>query len=375
MRTRTILLTFYPLLTPALQIAFQTESQSLRDVYTFQPAFPQGISCYAFKSSPSDIIVSIKTLSTPHAKRRPPDAIGFFKGKKCSAETLRFVVFYYQPGFQAVEQSFDLGELPALFREFDHYREIREDTLEWMNLLGDAAGGNSLNKGDVVYKLTDGRWDTLPNVVEVTADDGVPRDWYLSQGLRKSTLRKGNYLGQFTGQPVTDFMRSRTADAERDESQKLLRSKSRKEWRKNTADEYTIEKFKITPNPILFSKSRISEAGSPYSPGFARKSLSPLLGKVTKVDNDDSRDDDDEGNVEMEDTTDSGGRVSIPQLLTMNRIMPHLPRIPADNEGIIPEDSHRGITHSYLQNTRPIKAGKSTADGKINPGVRNMYSS
>ncbi|KAK6331890.1 hypothetical protein TWF718_002428 [Orbilia javanica] len=385
----------------AVQIGFQTESQSPREKFTFQEAWPEGRSCYLIKTNPKDPITSInvRTTHTDIQTKKTPEAIGFFEGKKCSLETLRFVVFYYQPHEDAVEQRFDLDELPALFRGFNRYREIKDGTLEWFNLLSKAIkDGNSLNEGDVVYQLTDGTWDTLSNVVEVTDITSInnpspePYDWYLTRGLRQSTLRKGNYLGHFRNQPSTDFMRSRTADIERDEAQEIIRSKSRKQWRKYTADSYDpIEDFRITPSPIeIFSRSRISEVGSPYFPGLSRKGLSPLLNIPTT----------DEGNIDPEDATEWDeepkleGRVSIPQMSTMNRIMPYLPRTlqgspqgsnsqnEYSNENIIPADIYSGRAPSQSQNedhnqiiidsASKISSGRSR---KNLPTRRNIYSS
>ncbi|KAK6506215.1 hypothetical protein TWF506_011134 [Arthrobotrys conoides] len=385
----------HPIIISAVQIGFQTQSQSPQNTFTFQDAWPQGRSCYFVQTNKKDPITSIKvrTSRTDIQNKKTPEAIGFFLGKKCSVEVLQFVVFYYQPFEDAVDQSFDLSELPALFRDFNHYREIKDDTLEWFNLLGDAKRyGNSLNEGDVVYQLTDGTWDTLTSVVEVTDVPTInnpsptPYDWYLDKGLRKSTLKGGNYLSHYRIQPVTDFMRSRTADVDREEA-KQLRSRSRKEWRKNTADGSQIENFKIMPSPIqMFSRSRISDAGSPYIPGPAIKGLSPLLHIATTGDE----------NIGSEDLDASEweepvleGRVSIPQMLTMNRIMPYLPRTPQaspeerkeeeedDYEYIISEDVYPGITHSQLQSEagdNPITAGK-TGRGVNPPARRNMYSS
>ncbi|KAF3218470.1 hypothetical protein TWF679_000997 [Orbilia oligospora] len=158
-----------PILASAVEIGFQTQSQSLQNTFAFQEAWPQGRSCYHVKTSTADPVTSIKvrTSRTDIQVKKTPDAIGFFLGKKCAIEALQFVVFYYQPFEDAVDQRFNLDELPALFRDFNHYREIKDGTLEWVNLLGNAIrDGNNLNEGDVVYQLTDGTWDTLKSVVE-----------------------------------------------------------------------------------------------------------------------------------------------------------------------------------------------------------------
>ncbi|KAK6346145.1 hypothetical protein TWF730_010477 [Orbilia blumenaviensis] len=392
-----IVIIIFPILTSTVEIGFQTQTNIYDDLWHFQPAWPQGRSCYSIKPNPKDPITSIKIRTGRteiQNKKTTPDAIGFFQGKKCSIETLRFVVFYYlpPPDNYAIDQRFNLDELPALFRGFDRYREIKDGTLEWFNLLSDALrDGNSLNEGDVVYQLTDRTWHTLPNVVEVTDIPTISNpfpeayEWYLNTGLRQSTLRKGNYLGHFRGLPTTDFMRSRTADIERDETQQLLRSISRRERTQPTTDRYSaVETFKIVPSPIeMFSRTRISDvSGSPYFPGPSKKSLSPLIKTVTA----------DDGNIDPEEAiewdTKIEERASVPQMETMDRIMPYLPRnrprIPSaevdtgqegGSEDIVPEDLYHGISHSQLQyeGYDPPTAGKTSR--RNHPPRRNMYSS
>ncbi|KAK6524738.1 hypothetical protein TWF281_011638 [Arthrobotrys megalospora] len=379
----------FPILASSVEIGFQTQSQISQSYWRLQEAWPEGRSCYSVKADPRDPITSIKlrTSRTDINRKKTPDAIGFFHGKRCVLETLQFVVFYYLPSEDAVDQKFNLDELPALFRSFNKYREIKEGTLEWLHLLSKAIkDGNSLNEGDAVYQLADGTWYTLPSVVEVTdvpnPNNPFPKthDWYLNQGLRKSTLNRGNYLGHFRNQPATDYMRSKTANIERDEAQRLLQLKSRKEWPQNDF-RYSAENFKIMPSPLeMLSRSRISEVGSPLFPGPSKKSLSPLLKTATA----------DEGNVDPEDAIEwdeqePEARVLIPQMLSMDLRKPQFPRKQANprvetgqsesgEEYIIPEDIYYGITHPQLSDERyyPITTGKTS---RTTPGRRNIYSS
>ncbi|EPS45453.1 hypothetical protein H072_663 [Dactylellina haptotyla CBS 200.50] len=113
--------------------------------------------------------------------------------------------------------------------EITHYREYKYNTIEWITLLSDAIrDGNSLNEGDVLYKLTDGTWETLPNVVDVTDVPTktnplpTPHDWYLKRGLRAATKAQGRFMFQYKDISESDFVATLAADRERDEIRSLI---------------------------------------------------------------------------------------------------------------------------------------------------------
>ncbi|KAF3937572.1 hypothetical protein ABW19_dt0207876 [Dactylella cylindrospora] len=363
------LLLCFPYLISSLEIAFRHANEGDFTPWIFQPAFTQGRNCYPVTNSALNPITGIGLRMTPKDKRDPPkqfkskipDAIGFFNAKpggSCSEKNLRFVLFFYYPYqadqrypnldpdqiYRTIDQVFQLSEIPENARTFNHYREFRENTPEWLAIMGNiqkASLVGELREGDVAYRTGSGLWQFEQNVVDVfNTSPALPvpllYDWYNEFGMRKNRLERSKYMILHQGAWSSDLISSPAFDPEREEMLRAI-----KQARKNRKHGYwtsmpnSLELAMTSPERVARQSLGVGKGLSKISEetGIQRSKTSPLLASKIASDFDEPVYEEDVTEAELEERPTS----QVPGMKARTNIMPTFPytnRLPSGDTAL-----------------------------------------